>query len=366
MKCRSFFMLVWMACYLSIDAQDFDIYVSDAGNFNNPPWQILKYDQNGENPEVFTTERVAWPQDVLFLEDKNEALITNLNTGSIARHNATTGEFINNFATGLSGPTRLKIGPDGLIYVLQWGGTGRIVRFDLNGVKQNGFSSKGVIQSIGIDWDKSGNLYVSSYSTDDVRKYSPSGDDLGLFITSNLVGPTNIWFVGDELYVLDYDGGAIKKFDSSGAFIETVVSGLRNPEGVDHFEDGSYLVGDGGTGSVKLFDADDNYVKDLVPPRSGGLIRPNGVTIRKKNKTSTGDVIKKENLLLPSIGNSFKVSRDLRTTERVSILTNEGDKVTDIQATDNWQAENVSPGIYNVVLEEDGHIRSVQKIVVIR
>ena len=36
--------LLWAAGAL---AQDFDLYVSDAPNFGMPPWQILKYDQNG-------------------------------------------------------------------------------------------------------------------------------------------------------------------------------------------------------------------------------------------------------------------------------------------------------------------------------
>ena len=47
------------------------IYVSDAGNFNKPPWQILKYDENGQNSKVFISEDqgLDWPQDIVFLED---------------------------------------------------------------------------------------------------------------------------------------------------------------------------------------------------------------------------------------------------------------------------------------------------------
>lgn len=32
---------------------DYTVYVSDAGNFDNPPWQILKFDHNGKNPNRY-------------------------------------------------------------------------------------------------------------------------------------------------------------------------------------------------------------------------------------------------------------------------------------------------------------------------
>ena len=130
-----FFLLAisFIGAPFSIFAQDFEIYVSDAGNFNNPPWQILKFDQNGQNGEVFISENLAWPQDIVFLEDKNEVLISNLNTGRITRYNSETGAYMSNFATGLGGPTRMKIGDDDLLYVLQWTGDGLVKRYSLEG-----------------------------------------------------------------------------------------------------------------------------------------------------------------------------------------------------------------------------------------
>ena len=37
--------------------------------------------------------------------------------------NLTMGVYIEDFATGIGGPTRMKIGADSLLYVLQWGET---------------------------------------------------------------------------------------------------------------------------------------------------------------------------------------------------------------------------------------------------
>jgi len=143
--------------------QDFEIYVSDAGNFSNPPWQILKFDENGDNPEVFIDVNLAWPQDIVFLEDAGTVLISNLNNGRITRYNVETGEYIDNFATG----------------------NGKVRRYQLDGTFVDEFTSVGVTQSIGLDWDSAGNLYVSLFDGKSVRKFDSNGNDQGLFTPIN-------------------------------------------------------------------------------------------------------------------------------------------------------------------------------------
>ena len=125
--------LLFFTTSFAFSQGNYDLYVSDAGNFNNPPWQILKYDQNGENGEVFISDHLAWPQDILFLEEQNQVLISNLNSDSINIHDATTGEFIGLFGDEADGPTRMAIGPDGLLYVLQWNGDGKVLRYETDG-----------------------------------------------------------------------------------------------------------------------------------------------------------------------------------------------------------------------------------------
>src|SRR5262245_17780503 len=171
-------------------AQEVEVYVSDAGNFEQPPWKILRYDGNGENPQPFINQQLAWPQDILFLENRGVVLVSNLNSGRITRHDARTGAYLDDFASGLGGPTRMKIGPGALVYVLQWSGDGRVLRFQQDGTPLGAFTSVGVPNAIGLAWDTQGNLYVSSYSRDLVRRFDPGGADLGVFIGSNLAGPT--------------------------------------------------------------------------------------------------------------------------------------------------------------------------------
>jgi len=272
-------------------SQDIEIYVSDAMNFSSPPWKILKFDENGENPEVFINDQLAWPQDILFLEDQNVVLISNLNSGRITKHNSTTGDYIEDFATGIAGPTRMKIGADSLLYVLQWSGNGKVRRYELDGTFVGEFTSVGVTQSIGIDWDDDGNLYVSSYGGASVRKFDTNGNDLDLFVNSNLAGPTNIWFDDNgDLLVIDYNGTAVKRFTSSGTFISNFITSLGSAEGVDFFPNGNILIGNGATHSVKMYDSNGVYIEDFIPNGSGGLVTPNAVVIRETNVSSvSGD-----------------------------------------------------------------------------
>jgi len=52
------------------------IYVSDAGNFQNPPWQILKFDEDAGTRRVHR-QNLAWPQDILFVEASGSVLVSN-------------------------------------------------------------------------------------------------------------------------------------------------------------------------------------------------------------------------------------------------------------------------------------------------
>jgi hypothetical protein len=269
------------------DGPRVEIYVSDAGNFDKGPWKIMKYDEDGKNPVVFIKSNVFWPQDIVFLEDQEVVLVSNLNSGAIARFNATSGAYINNFASVPGGPTRMKIGNDNLLYVLQWQGNGKVLRYKLDGTLDGEFTSVGVNESISMAWDAAGNLYISSFNGGAkgyVRKFDTNGNDMGLFISSGLQGPTNIWFDGSgNMLVNDWQVGEIKKFDQNGVRVSTVAVGLSQPEGVDFLPNGNFLIGNGGTGAVKQYSSNGSFINDLIPSRSGGLLKPNAVIVRKVN-----------------------------------------------------------------------------------
>ncbi len=346
MRACHFFLFFFLSVFGLLSAQNPAFYVSDAGNYNLPPWQILKFDPDGSNPELFISEQLDWPQDILFLEDKNEVLISNLNSGKINRHNASTGAFMSVFASGISGPTRMKIGADNLLYVLQWSGNGRVLRYDLNGNKQTDFNTQGLSQSIGLDWDTEGNLYVSSYSQDNVVKYSPDGNLIGNFITTNLAGPTNIWFdENGDLIVSDYDGNAVKRFDSEGNYKGVFLAGVNKSEGFDFLPNGNILVGNGGTSEIKEYTADGTFMKNIVEAKTAGLLTPNAVRYREAGTSITET--KTDNVWLsPSVGSSFSIVPHKRHhVDSIEVFQLNGQHVATF-TNSYFTAEKLSSGAY--------------------
>jgi len=134
-----------------------------------------------------------------------------------------------------------------------------------------------------MDWDSSGNLYVSAYDGQLVRKFDANGIDQGNFIVTNLTGPTNAWFDDSgEMLVIDYDGGAVRRFSSEGVYLGDFIQGLSQSEGVDFLPNGNILIGNGGTSSVKMFTPEGAYIEDIIPSQSGNLKQPNAVVVRKR------------------------------------------------------------------------------------
>ncbi len=347
-------------------AQEYEIYVCDAGGFNNPPWKIMRFDENGDNPETLDDTNVSWPQDILILEDDDIFLTSSLNTGLITRHEIGTGNFINNFATVAGGPTRMKIGPDGFIYVLQWQGNGTVLRYQTDGTFEDEFTTVGVSNSIGIDWDASGNLYVSSFNGATVRMYDTNGNDMGLFIDTNLTGPTDLRFRDNgDLLVLDWSAGDVKLFDSAGVFQGIFIDNLSQPEGIDVFPNGDILIGDGGNAQVLRYDSDGNFIEIFIDPGSGGLIQPNCVTIRDTN-LSVEDNALSNVFVTPTVGQSFSIGAHINSEfEQLSVYSISGKLIETLHLNEqsSWEASGYADGVYFIVANKNGQ-RLTQKVIV--
>lgn len=262
----------------SAHGQETHLYAVDIGPNRQPPWQVIRYDESGQNPELFTNAQLSRPQDIVYLEHEGTTIVSNLASNRITKYDAITGEYVGVFATGIGQPTRMEIGPGNLLYVLQWAGNGRVLRYDLDGNFAGEFTTVGVSNSIGLDWDSEGNLYVASYDGAYVRRFDPNGNDLGFFISSNLQGPTNIWFrENGDLLVMDWNAGDIKRFNSNGVYQGVFIPGLSEPEGIEFLDNGDFLVANGGTSSVRRYTANGSFVGNFVPPGSGGLVKPNAI-----------------------------------------------------------------------------------------
>lgn len=372
MKKQLIILALSLVSISSFAQTDYYIYVSDAGGFNSPPWQILRYDLNGDNPlvfipsQTFEQQNVGWPQDILLLEDQNVILISCLVGNRITRHNANTGEYIDDFATVAGGPTRMKIGPDDLIYVTQWSLTeNKILRYQQNGTFVDEYTDEGVPRGIGIDWDSNNNLYVTSYGGNFVAQFDDSGISQSNFITTNLNGPTNVMRENDgNFLVLNWSGGTIERFDSSGTFIETFTSDVTQPEGITiNPVNGNYLIGNGGPGRVDEFEPDGTYVGPVFNDGFGGLIQPNAVVVIDAS-LGIDDAQQNDTIIYPSVGNQFNIKYGTEdTNDEFEVLTIYGQRLALLNSNQTqWNASHVPEGIYFVRSTQNN--RLLQKIIV--
>ncbi len=358
-------LIITLSCYTCIG----QIYISDAGNFDKGPYAIYKFDADGKNGKVFITEKLAWPQDILFLENEKVVLISNLSTGTIDRYDINSGSFISTFASGIGGPTRMKIGPDKKIYVLQWEGNGKVKRYDPDGTFLGDFTKTGVTNSIGLDWDKNGNLYVSSYNGKFVQKFNEKGESQGKIVSGVLDGPTNIYFDGNgHLLVLDYNSGRVLQFDEAGKFIKELIKDIGQCEGISFLQNGNFLIGVGSTSSIHEYDKNGSFIGTLIASGSLGLLSPNAVVIRNAS-TALNEVATSDNLFaLPLTNNSFTIKKEIDGSilESISVYTLAGKLLTVIPRANNltWSAETLNTGIYILVANTNSGNRYKQKIYV--
>jgi uncharacterized protein (TIGR03118 family) len=312
---------------------------------------ILRYDQaTGAFIDVFVTPGsggLSGPGGVAFGPDGNLYVSSNMNN-SILRYDGRTGQFIDAFVpsgfAGLNKPSALRFGPDGNLYVNSHGpasipDSSAILRF--NGVTgaplpapgQSGAifvpaGSGGLDQaSVGLVFDRDGNLYVNSHRTDSVLRFdgvtgeprpAPGQSDADFVPAGSggLMQPSGLVFGPDgNLYVSAHDPsaqhGAVLRYDPTtgaplpapeqdGAFFVPIDSGtIRNPTALTFGSDGNLYVDSRGNSRVLRFDGQTGAPLPaagqtdaiFVPQGSGGLSAPNSLNFFGSGQGSpTGQV----------------------------------------------------------------------------
>src|SRR5947209_15176652 len=107
-------------------------------------------------------------------------------------------------------------------------GNNTIVRIDATGGTAT--FATGLHDPRGLAFDASGNLYVANLATNTIRRFSPSGLDLGDFASTGLNGPGGLAFdTAGNLYVANLFGDTIHRFSPSGLDLGDFAStGLRS------------------------------------------------------------------------------------------------------------------------------------------
>ncbi len=204
----------------------------------------------------------------------------------ILRFDGATGAFLGAFTWGysLDNPTKMTFGPDGMLYVSQWGMKhSAVARFNaVTGQFVDEATSVPLEEGMAHTWDAQGRLYVASYGSKDVRRFDPEGRLIDVFVTSeHLASAVNLWFgEGGDLFVVDWEAGSVLRYDgATGEYIGVFISGMTRSEGVTVGPDGALYVCDWQENTVNRYDAKTG--KHLgVFAAGGGMIQPNGVVFR--------------------------------------------------------------------------------------
>jgi sugar lactone lactonase YvrE len=199
-----------------------------------------------------------------------------------------TGEFLRTLDdnTRIRGPQAIKLGPDGLIWVVSEE-AGTILRYRADTYEYvDTFATVGApFGATGIAFDGNGQVYVSSYSLSTVRRYVIETRTVNRTITlgANAVGgPDNGLMIAPDgnLYIPGYDTSNVGRYDpASGSlaanYIAPRAGGLRHTRGLLTSPDGSKLyVTSEGSGDILRFTTSSGALERTI---ATGLVSPTGI-----------------------------------------------------------------------------------------
>lgn len=276
---RSLFLSLCLAGFTSV-ALAGDLFVSSESTHS-----VKRYDGvTGAYKGDFVTPGsggLGGPQGIAFGPDGN-LYVSSRDSNQVIRYDGQTGAFLNVFTSGttMSFPADMTF-RGGFLWVAQFNVSGRITRFDATtGAFVDHFTAAGSVPGAdGHDWDAAGNLYVSDFANNVIRKFSSTGTALGVFASgSGLNGPLDLRFgPGGDLYVNSFNSGQIKRYDGvTGAFEGNFITVGSATQGQAIGPDGALYVGSYTGNFIHRYDVNTGAsLGAFVSAGSGGLAQPN-------------------------------------------------------------------------------------------
>ncbi|GAB5401189.1 MAG: hypothetical protein Aureis2KO_27740 [Aureisphaera sp.] len=297
------------------------------------------------------------PQDMVLHPD-GFLLVSGTNNPQIKKYDALSGDYLGDWSDStfdLTSPSKIEWGPDGNLYVTQWGTTqetSKIVSFSSDGTFLGPFTPSAP-QGLGITWDGDDFLYISLFGitpgTGTVRKFDTNGNAAGIFVDSVILeSPASIWFDGNgDFFVQDYSTGKVLRFDSNGDYIDDFIVDLTNPEGHAFLPNGNILICERGANQISEFDADGNPIGRWD---DGGLLgAPNFIRAIDFSNAGVNDIQKDVILVTPTVGEKLRLNPTLASEySSLEVFDTMGRKVTSLQ-TDKTNILDLSAfasGIY--------------------
>ncbi|MEM9413368.1 MAG: dockerin type I domain-containing protein [Planctomycetota bacterium] len=186
--------------------------------------------------------------------------VTSLLTGQVLRYDGISGEFIDVFAegNGISTPNNLVFNGD-YLYVgdFSGGASGFLRRFDAaTGAFVDEFADVDFTDGIEFTSDA---VYVSNFNVGVLKFDLQDGSFIENFIPSGhggLLSPTALLFLDNgDLLVSSYNTNSVKRYSPNGDYIDDVITDLFQPEGLAIGLDGNLYAGSYGLGIVNKYDA---------------------------------------------------------------------------------------------------------------
>lgn len=187
--------------------------------------------------------------------------VTSSQTNQILRYDGVTGAFMDVFAegNGLSTPNNIVFNGN-FMYVGEFaGGTnGFVKRYDaMTGDFIDNFLDVDFADGIAFSNDS---VFVSNFGGGVNRFDINDGSLIEEFIASGdggLLNPTALLLLDSgEMLVSSYGTNSVKRYDTNGDFIDDAITGLLDPEGLAIGPDGELYAGSYTLGRVNRYDAD--------------------------------------------------------------------------------------------------------------
>ena len=183
------------------------------------------------------------------LAQANNFFVANTGVNSITKYDDNgavapfTGAFVN-------GPNGLALDSSGNLYVTT--NSNVIRKFSPSGVDLGVFASTGINFAMGLAFDSKGNLYVANNGGSTIQKFAPDGTDLGIF--ANVIRPTGLAFdAAGNLYVAN-TFNTIERFSPIGTKLIPFTSFFLNtPEGLAFDSSGNLYVANNGSDTIQVF-----------------------------------------------------------------------------------------------------------------
>jgi hypothetical protein len=158
--------------------------------------------------------------------------------------------------------------------------------YEYDGVTTTVWGSLAGMEAYGIAWDHNTNVLVTDYSAQKVQRFSINGSYLGVFGDTSCCGSPHYltYGPGGNVYVTT-SGNNVRRYSPTGVDLGNFVAGgsggLSDPEGLTFAPNGDLLVVDRPNNLVRRYNGSTGaYIGDF---QSGFLNDPYGITISGTN-----------------------------------------------------------------------------------